>query len=220
MRESQGPVPILLALEAGGLARREVPPMGARHRMGEAWRTVGHMPLAGAIAEQGLESLGSGPHDSGDTTNPALTFSGAWTVGSPMWVLPVAVSEGRGPQEGRQYRAVKDPGARGLWATEEWSPEGSGRAWGSPGALTGLESPLWGAWAQAGGTETEPRGGDAGLYLGLSRMTPGPWAGPAPHCRLDVSARVPRSGPWKMGHPGVSPQDQGAMTTPILCPDP
>lgn len=165
--------------------------MGVGDRMGEAWRTVGHMPLAGAIAEQGLGSLGLGPRDSGDTTNPARMFLGAWMVGSSVWVLPVAVREGQGPQEGGRYRAVKDPGARGLWATEEWSPEGSGRAWGSLGALTGLESPLWGAWATAGGTEAVPHGGDAGLHLGLARMPPGPWAGPAPHCRLDFSARVP-----------------------------
>ena len=45
--------------------------LGVGDRKEEAWRMVGHMPLTGGIAKQGLGSLGSGPRDSGDATNPA-----------------------------------------------------------------------------------------------------------------------------------------------------
>ena len=108
---------------------------------------------------------------------------------------------------------------RGAGGHRGMEPGGVRKDVGVLGAPKGLESLLSGAWTKAGGTEVVPQG-DAGPHSVPTWMPPGPWAGSAPHCRLDVSARVPRSGLWKVGHPGASLQDRGAVNTLILCPDP
>ena len=149
--------------------------LGAWDRREEAWRTVGHTPLTGGIAKQGLGSLGSGPHDSGDAPTQHERSWGPGRWGRPWWVLPVAVSKGQGPQEGGRYRAVKEPRAGGLGAREEWSPggrEGCGGLGGPDGAGEPTIRRPGQGWRHRGGAPGGCRS-TLGAHLDASRASSG-----------------------------------------------